>query len=551
MGSPFRFALWTESRIQFGMTFDMKISRSTHNTHNTHCIRNTHRTGGAGGIRNTHNTHRTGTHRDRGARLWRAGALTLASLALTGTAGAQAAAAKRPNVLLVMADQWRAQATGYAGDTNARTPNLDSFAARSLNFTHAVSVTPVCSPYRAALLTGQFAMSNGMLANDLDFKPAVPTLGEVFKAAGYATGYVGKWHLFGGGRRNFIPADKRFGFDHWKVMNCTHDYNNSDYWPEEPAMQRWQGYDAFAQTDSALAFMEGAVKQGKPFLCVLAWGPPHSPYHTAPAEHRALFNDPAKLTLRDNVPDGDRQKAREALAGYYAHCSALDKSLGDIIARLEKLGALDNTIVIFTSDHGDMLYSHGHTAKSRPYDESIRVPFLMHCPRSMSAPRVIDEPLTTPDIMPTLLDMCGIAAPGTCEGRSFYKVITGAETTLGGAALFAWPVTRPAYQLNEYHGIRTARHTYVEEIAGAWLLFDNQEDPFQLVNLANKPEHAALQAALKARLDAARKAAGDEFLPEKNYLERFNIAPEKLREPGEKSARKKTSAKKSPEKKKR
>ena len=427
---------------------------------------------------------------------------------------------KRLNVLFIMADQWRAQAMGYAGDPNVKTPNMDAFAAKNLNFTTAVTAQPISSPYRACLISGQFSTTNGMLTNDLPFHPDGPTLGELFKAAGYMTGYIGKWHLNGGDRLAFIPPQRRFGFDYWKVMNCTHQYNRSYYWPEYEERMLWPGYDAFAQADSAMVFMAEAAKTKKPFCMMLSWGPPHDPYGIAPEEFRKMYNQ-ANIVLRENVPTDQAAKWRADLAGYYAHISALDHKFGEIVARLEELGLMDNTIIVFTADHGDMLGGHGYEKKSHPQDESIRVPFLMHLPGAKA--RVIDEPLTTPDILPTLLDLCGIAIPGSVQGRDFRPLVEGKVTTLGDAALVIWPLKRLPYGLNEYRCVRTMRYTYAEELTGPWLMFDNETDPYQMNNLVGKKGYEALQAALKAKLYASLKAANDTFKDETYYARKFGV----------------------------
>ncbi|MDE3166848.1 MAG: sulfatase-like hydrolase/transferase, partial [Acidobacteriota bacterium] len=268
------------------------------------------------------------------------------------------AAGRRPNVLLVLADEWRAQAMGYAGDANAQTPVLDRLASESVNFTEAVSGCPVCCPYRASLMTGQYPLTNGVYINDVPLAPKGRTLGESFAAAGYRTGYIGKWHLFGspdghyGRRLDYIPPGKRFGFDYWKACECTHDYNHSLYYAgDDPTPRYWPGYDALAQTEDACGFIGKRAEQ--PYFLTISFGPPHFPYKTAPEPFRSAYASRG-LELRPNVPAGARDKALEALRGYYAHMAALDSCAGKLLAAVERSGAED-TIVIFTSDHGDML----------------------------------------------------------------------------------------------------------------------------------------------------------------------------------------------------
>jgi len=137
-----------------------------------------------------------------------------------------------PNLLFEFADQWRAQATGYAGDPNlkGKTPHLDQLAKESVNLVNAVSTMPVCTPCRASLLTGQTALTHGLFLNDAPLNPEAMTIAKVYKAAGYDTGYVGKWHVDGHGRSAYIPEGRRQGFDYWKVLECTHQYNASAYY---------------------------------------------------------------------------------------------------------------------------------------------------------------------------------------------------------------------------------------------------------------------------------------------------------------------------------
>jgi arylsulfatase A-like enzyme len=137
---------------------------------------------------------------------------------------------RNPNIVFVLTDQWRAQAFGYAGDPNVKTPEIDALAARSINFKNAISVCPVCTPQRAALLTGRFPTTTGMFLNDIYLPAEELCMAEIFKNAGYDTAYIGKWHLDVHGRDSYIPPERRQGFDYWKVLECTHDYNQSYYY---------------------------------------------------------------------------------------------------------------------------------------------------------------------------------------------------------------------------------------------------------------------------------------------------------------------------------
>ncbi len=456
--------------------------------------------------------------------LLKAAGLGTASLLLGPQRSRAGASPRRPNLVFVFADQWRAEAAGYAGNKDVRTPNLDRLAAESINFENAVSCCPVCSPYRASLLTGQYPLTHGIFLNDVRLKDEAVSIAEVYQRVGYRTGYIGKWHLDGNQRSAFIPRERRQGFEFWKALGCTHAYNNSFYYGDENVRLKWEGYDAIAQTREAQQYIRERAG-GPPFILVLSWGPPHSPYETAPEKYRQLFK-PEAITLRPNVSEADRERARRALAGYYAHIAALDDCIGDLVQTLRDTGIERDTIFVFTSDHGDMLYSHGGQNKQQPWDESIRVPFLLRHPALLGKQgKTIDMPINTPDIMPTLLGFSGIAIPETVQGSDFSSVLTGKSPAADNAALICCPApfgqwTR-AKGGREYRGVRTRLYTYVRDLKGPWLLFDNDKDPYQLDNLCNRPEHAGVQATMETLLSKRLKETGDQFLPGGDYIEKW------------------------------
>jgi arylsulfatase A-like enzyme len=424
-----------------------------------------------------------------------------------------------PNVVFVFSDQHRAQATGYNGDPNVKTPVMDRLAQESINFTAAVSCMPVCSPYRGSLLTGQYPLTHGVFVNDVNLNHKAVSLADSYSQAGYDTSYIGKWHLDGHGRKRFIPQDRHMGFDTWKVLECTHDYNHSIYYAgNEPTNLMWDGYDAQAQTAAAQDYIRHHAG-GKPFLLMLSWGPPHNPYETAPQRFQDMY-DPAKIILRPNVPIEKQAQARQELSGYYAHISALDECLGDLLLTLEEQGIAEDTLFVYTSDHGDMLWSQGEHRKQRPWDESILVPFLLRWPRQFgNQGRVIHIPFNTPDIMPTLLGLCGLPIPSTVEGRSYAAHLRGDEDLQVEAALIEciycfgewtnppWPLAR------EYRGLRGPRYTYVRDLKGPWLLYDNLVDPYQMTNLCGDNRLIEVQTRLDTLLNRLLADQGDDFLP--------------------------------------
>jgi arylsulfatase A-like enzyme len=442
-----------------------------------------------------------------------------------------AAETAKPNVVFILADQWRASATGYAGDPNVKTPNLDRLAKEGLRFRNAVSVCPVCTPYRAALMTGRYPTSTGMFLNDAHLPDSEVCIAEVLKSAGYATAYIGKWHLDGHGRSAYIPPERRRGWEYWKAAECDHSYNRSHYYTgNSDAKQFWTGYDAFTQTEDARQYIRAHARGPQPFILFVSYGGPHFPHATAPMEYKALY-PPEKIELPPNVPAAMQTEARQEAQGYYAHCTALDKCVGEMLQTLDETGIAANTIVVFTADHGEMLGSHGCPPRMKQvcWSESANVPFLLRYPPLHGGKgRTVNTPLTTPDIFPTLLGLAGVKSPGAVEGEDLSPLIRNGREADDRAALYMGVSPFVARDfVKEYRAIRTDRYTYVRSLDGPWLLFDDQKDPYQMDNLVAKPESSALCKELDARLQVQLRKIGDDFQPARYYIDRwgYKVAP--------------------------
>lgn len=440
---------------------------------------------------------------------------------------------KRPNLLIILVDEWRAQAFGYRGDPNAVTPTIDRFARQSVDFEEAVSGTPVCCPARASLLTGQYPRTHGVYINDVPLKPKGPTLGEVFANAGYQTGYIGKWHLYGSPegvyerRSAFVPPEARFGFDYWKAAECTHNYQKSIYYAGTDRTPRyWPGFDAIAQTANAAQFVRDHAAADDPYLLVLSLGPPHFPY-MPPEDYRRRWAD-RPIRLRDNVPAEDREAATAELRGYYAQAELLDDCFKRLLDTVDETGTADDTIVVFMADHGEMALSQGVNYKNVPWDESIRIPFLVRYPRQLGPEgRRLDAPLNMPDVLPTLLSLAGLPTPSQVEGHDWSPAMEGRRRgdapTSAFLSLDASFGSMRQYGIAEFRGVRTARHTYVRAITGPWLLYDNVADPLQLENLVDRPDVRDIQAGLEAELAGHLARRKDAFLPGIDYLRRDGL----------------------------
>ena len=439
-----------------------------------------------------------------------------------------------PNIVFVLADQWRAMDLGYAGNPQVHTPNFDKLAGESINFVNAVSTTPVCSPTRASLLTGQYPLTHGVFHNDKPLPDEALTFAEILKGKGYVTGYIGKWHVNGhakgenvrDGRTRPVPKERRQGFDYWKVHECTHDYNQSLYFDEENNEHQWEGYDAFSQTDSAIQFIE--KNKDKTFLLYLSWGPPHNPYQTAPEKYVKMV-DSVGIALRPNVPDTLAAIAVKELKGYYAHIAALDDAMGRLQETIQKAGIENNTLFIFTSDHGDMIHSQGMVRKQKPWDESVRVPFLLKYPKLLGkSGREERKPIGTVDVMPTMLGLAGVESPGTVQGINFSAYLKGDSALSVEGAMIMLPVPFHEWTYRkggrDYRGIRSERYTYAITHDGPWLLYDNEKDPWQQHNLVDSGEleHVEIREKLAKALAKLMSRANDEFLTGHEYMKRWN-----------------------------
>lgn len=419
---------------------------------------------------------------------------------------------EQPNVLFVFADQLRGMDLHCAGNADVVTPNLDRFAGAGTQFDRAFANVPVCTPSRAVMLTGRYPLANRVIGNDLPLPEDIPTFGEWFREAGYRTGYIGKWHLDGVPRVRFTPpGPRRHGFEHWAAYNCSHDYFRPDKWYRDaPDPVLVDGYEPEAQTDEALAFL--AVQDDRSFCLVLSWGPPHDPYAMVPERYRKRY-DPALLTLRPNVepllPASERLarglEPRRTLADYYAAITALDDQLGRLLDGLAAAGLEQDTIVVFTSDHGDQLWSHGTMKKQQPYEESIRIPLICRWPGRIPAGRRTNALLSTIDFAPTLCGLAGIDDDEGVQGADRSALVLSDDAAGADAVLLMDLISADEsriQELPEWRGLRTDRYTYAQRRNGDdWVLFDNEQDPFQLTNLIGTAASAAIRDDLARTLD--------------------------------------------------
>lgn len=454
----------------------------------------------------------------------------------------------RPNIVFVFCDQLRQASVGCYGQDPVVTPNLDRFAAESKVLTHCVSNQPVCTPYRGMLFTGRYPMSTGLYANcntmrDVHLTDDTRCFSDIFSDQGYSLGYLGKLHLHkpeppydaGEGPRHdgsvwdafTPPGPARHGFDFWYSYGCCDNHTDPHYWtgdtgPEtRVAPKQWS---VEHETDVAVEYIRNPQGQhrdpDRPFLLMVSHNPPHPPMGDVPEQFLEPFvsSDFDVLLNRPNVQVADKQReavARQA-ARYYAAIFGIDQQFQRILNALDEQNLRDNTVVVFTSDHGEMLHSHGLTAKNFWYDESMLVPWMIRWPGRIE-PGTDDLLFSAVDIYPTLLGLAGfeLHIPAEVEGNNRAGLLLGEDGERPKSAFYLWPhwrhYTRRMFE--SARGVRTHQYLFVAGRNGdqeQWILHDCEADPFQMQDIAaSQPRQAE---RLREELEGWLRQTGDPWL---------------------------------------
>jgi len=439
-------------------------------------------------------------------------------------------AKRQPNLVYVFPDEWRRQAFGFMNEDPVLTPNLDRFAAESLVLTHAVSNRPLCSPYRAMLFTGKYPHGNGVLENCNSttrahgnyLRAGDRCLSDVLHDAGYSLGYIGKWHLDAPVQENYPytegprgdgvvwdaytpPGPRRHGFDFWHAYGCCDRHFDPHYWVGDAKVHERiepREWSVQHETEVAVDYIRnsggGYRDPDRPFALFVAHNPPHMPFDEVPERYVRMYDGKTHEDLlnRPNVrPAGQGAEAERDVTNYFAAVTGIDDQFGRILAALTDEGLADDTVVVFSSDHGEMMGSHGLMHKVVAYDESLLMPFIIRWP-GVIRPRRDDLLLSVPDILPTLLALMGLGdeTPADADGADHSAILLGGDAPRPTSALYLNVVSSDPAGLDR--GLRTHRYTFVvqrgEEGDETVLLYDNKADPYQRTNVAaERPEVVA------------------------------------------------------------
>ena len=444
---------------------------------------------------------------------------------------------KKSNIVFILADQLRAcSSPGYIGH-QVSMPNLEKLRKEGATFNNAISTCPVCTPYRSMLMTGRHPQTTGHLINFVNTRHDEVGLADVLNLGGYKTAYVGKWHLHRGSfpeinGADYVPEGRdRLGFQYWRGYNFHMNYYDGTVNTDDWHVEQWDDYETLAVTRYAKEFLD--TVEDNPFCLFVSPHQPHfSPKHVlkdnklAPEQYYETV--PTDLKFLDNVPEHVQERTNDTYRDYLAMALSVDEMVGDVWNYLEEKELLENTLFIFTSDHGTMMGAHCNEGnaengnawnKKKPWEESIKVPFYAVWPGMIEAGTENDMLLSPVDIMPTLCSLCGQPVPKTVEGMDLSQSFIG-NSGPEQDSLLTMNFTREHNYLSdgeEWRGVRTKSHSYARYLNGSIYLFDLEKDPLEMNNLAGVPEYSKLQVEMEQIMQEKIDKLSDEFLPCTRY----------------------------------
>lgn len=469
---------------------------------------------------------------------------------------------KQKNLIYIFADQWRSSSVGFVGEEPVETPNIDQFREEATNCDQVFSSFPLCSPHRASLMTGKYPLSAGFFTNA---KPGLKVrlqdyeigVGDTLKKAGYQTAYIGKWHLDEpdvnheekpvSGARDWDaftpPGPRRHGFDYWYSYGTYDEHLHPHYWKDTPEMIQVDEWSVAHETKKAIEYLEEKRQPDQPFAMYLSWNPPHSPYEEVPEEYLDLYRD-KDISLRKNVKienlhhhTGEEEPYNEeeltlATKRYYAAISGIDDHFSKLIEYLKETGLYEDTIIVLSSDHGDMLGSQGLMGKHVWYEEAIHIPCIFRVPGNNK--ETSHTIMASQDMMPTILGLLDIEIPETVEGEDCSSyILTEQEDYDRVSFILACPGKVTLVEKYKEHGldardfgwraVRTQTYTYVMSL-GYDIVADKQrhlyniaEDPYQMNPLdVEKAENQEIIKNLEGKLTDWMMEQKDGFI--QNWL---------------------------------
>lgn len=468
-------------------------------------------------------------------------ALTVLLLALPVAETREAQPQRQPNIVFIMSDDHAAHAISAYGSKLIKTPNIDRLAAEGMKFENCFVTNSICTPSRAAILTGKYSHMNGVpVFNHLD--TSQPLLSRYLQQAGYYTGMVGKWHL--GGQNPYTPElGKPAGFDYWNILPGQGAYFDP-VMIEMGVRKNLKGYTTDVITDLAINFIRNRP-QNKPFFLMYHHKAPHRNWQPDEKHKRqfenfvpplpATFDDDYKgksdaARMATNHIDADlnetdvkvkppeglsavelkRWKFTRYMQDYLACVAAVDDNVGRFLDFLDANGLRDNTIVIYTSDQGFFLGEHNMFDKRFMYEESLRMPFLVRWPARIKSGSVSKEMILNVDFAPMMLDAAGAKIPADMQGKSFLPVLRGEKPTGWRNSMYYRYYHPGHHNVAAHYGVRTDRYKLIFfDKLNQWELYDLKNDPGEMTNIYGNKENASLVTRLKKEMYRLKKELGD------------------------------------------
>ncbi|MBL8240491.1 MAG: sulfatase [Bryobacterales bacterium] len=412
-----------------------------------------------------------------------------------------AQASTRPNFVFILVDDMRWDSTGYAGHPFLKTPNIDRLAREGAQFTNAFVTTPLCSPSRGSFLTGQYVQTHGVVGNTpagIPVSHKLETFPKLLRAAGYETGYFGKWHMGN-------DASPRPGFDRWVSFKGQGVYNDPPLNVDGKETQE-TGYITDILSAHAARFI--AQTRSKPFCAYIGHKAIHGPF-TPAGRHKDLYKtEPIPIAANATDDLKDKPALREVKPGggsgdelirNQLRCIAsIDEGVGTLLAALEKTGQLDNTVFVFTSDNGYFWREHGLGDKRWAFDESIRIPLVIRYPKLVKPGARIPALAANIDIAPTFLDLAGAPIPAAIQGKSMRPLLRNASAKIRTELFCEYFKEANFPKTPSWRAIRTERYKYVHypELTGADEFYDLRRDPGERKNIIGDAKAAAFRARL-------------------------------------------------------
>lgn len=469
--------------------------------------------------------------------------------AIGGASLVGAAAPKRPNIIYIMSDDHAAHAISAYGSRINKTPNIDRLADAGMRLTNCFCTNSICTPSRAAILTGQYSHKNGVYTLNDQLDPAKQTVAKLLQAAGYQTAMIGKWHL----------VTQPQGFDYWRILPGQGVYYDPVFLEMDGSRKKYTGYCTDIIADFSLDWLKSR-KSDQPFFLMCHNKAPHRPWDPPPKyahmldgqdvpEPTNLFDhyegkpksvasvqmkvgeNNNKTDLKVDRPEG---LAGDALRkwGYqyyikdYLRCvQSVDDNVGRILDFLDAEGLANETIVIYTSDQGFFLGDHGFFDKRLMYEESLRMPFLVRYPGTIKPKTVNADIVLNIDFAPTFLDYAGVKVPEEMQGKSFKANLSGHTPKDWRKSMYYryWMHNDGDHHVPAHYGVRTKQYKLIYYYGKAlgmkgahdpdsrpdWELYDVVKDPHEMTNLYMDPKYARVAAGLKQEMDRLQRALED------------------------------------------